>query len=165
MNDFIAVQSLDSPIDGEKVRWLARHGCLNIHRVEWLGAWLASTGQRLLCWYRAADAESVRLVLRHQGLDSGAVRPVNSVFATDLEIAPDTEYTIVESDKSEAFSSDTPEAARAFQMQEGGAIVVATGIFTFHRERKLALEEAANAKRRRGPSCSNLNIHRLSSLS
>ena len=41
--------------------------------MDWPGAWLSSDGTRLFCWFRANDAESVRLVLRHQGFSDAEV--------------------------------------------------------------------------------------------
>lgn len=63
------------PLDRDGVRRLARHGCLDIHQVEWVRGHLAPDGGRLLCWFQARDAESVRLVLRHQGWHEAAVWP------------------------------------------------------------------------------------------
>jgi len=50
-------------------------GCFDLHRVEWLQSFLAADGKRMLCWYRAPDAESARLALRQLGSDMKAVWP------------------------------------------------------------------------------------------
>ena len=39
--------------------------CLALHRVEWVGALRSAESNRLLCHFRAPDAEAVRTVLRH----------------------------------------------------------------------------------------------------
>lgn len=48
-------------------------GCFTLHRVDWVQSFLASNGARMLCWYRAPDAESVRVALRQLGSDMSAV--------------------------------------------------------------------------------------------
>jgi len=58
-----------------KVHEMATHagGCFNIHRVDWLRSFLSSDGGRMLCWYRAPDAESVRNAMRQLGGDLSKV--------------------------------------------------------------------------------------------
>ncbi|MGD2167746.1 MAG: NAD(P)-binding domain-containing protein [Gammaproteobacteria bacterium] len=73
MSDFITILPQATPLDRDGVRRLARHGCLDIHRVEWVRAYLAADGALLLSWFKARDAESVRLVLRHQGWPEAGV--------------------------------------------------------------------------------------------
>jgi len=60
-------------LDQDGLRRLALHSCLDIHRVSWLRSFLAVDSAQMLCWYRALDAESVRLVLRQQGAYETAV--------------------------------------------------------------------------------------------
>lgn len=48
-------------------------GCFDLHRVVWTLSFLASDGGRMLCWYRAPDAESARLALKELGSDLNAV--------------------------------------------------------------------------------------------
>jgi cation diffusion facilitator CzcD-associated flavoprotein CzcO len=64
MSDYFAVIQLTPPLDHDGVRRLSRHSCLDIHQVQWLRSYVASDFARMLCWYQALDAESVRLVLR-----------------------------------------------------------------------------------------------------
>ena len=54
---------------------MAQHagGCFNMHRVEWIQSYLAAGGGRMLCWYRAPDAESVRIAMRQLGSDMSGV--------------------------------------------------------------------------------------------
>lgn len=75
MSEFVAVLPQTPPLDRDGVTRLARHGCLDIHQVDWVRAYLAADGARLLCRFRARDAESVRLVLRHQGWPEAKVWP------------------------------------------------------------------------------------------
>ncbi len=87
MSDFISILPLPAPLDRDGLRRLARHGCLDIHRVHWVRAYLDAQGARMLCWYQAHDAESVRLVLRHQGAAETAVwaAQAGSGLAADRE--------------------------------------------------------------------------------
>ena len=39
-------------------------GCLKLHRVVWKKSYLSADGRRMLCWYTAPDAESIRIALR-----------------------------------------------------------------------------------------------------
>lgn len=48
-------------------------GCFKLHRVNWLKSYLSADGDRMLCWYQAPDAESVRIALRQLGSDMDAV--------------------------------------------------------------------------------------------
>jgi cyclohexanone monooxygenase len=85
MSDYFSVLSLTPPLDRDGVRRLARHACLDLHRVQWLRSYLATNGVQMLCWYRAPDAESVRLVLRQQGSAGAAVWPAEDSGAADTE--------------------------------------------------------------------------------
>jgi hypothetical protein len=50
-------------------------GCLNAHRVEFLRTFFARDRRRMICLYRAPDAESVRIAQRQAGM------PVDRVWA------------------------------------------------------------------------------------
>jgi cyclohexanone monooxygenase len=82
VTDFFTLLPATPPLDHDGVYQLARHGCLDIHQVEWVRTYLASDGARLLCWFQARDAESVRLVLRHQGWHTATVCPVEAPGAS-----------------------------------------------------------------------------------
>ncbi len=82
MSDYVSILPLTIPVDPDAVRKLALHACLELHRVDWLRCYFAADGTRMLCWYRARDAESVRLVLRQQGT-AGAVWPVQALATGD----------------------------------------------------------------------------------
>lgn len=76
MNDYLSVLTLEAPLDRDGLRRLAIHACLDLHQVRWLRCYVARDGKRMLCWYQARDAESVRLVLRQQGSAGANVWPV-----------------------------------------------------------------------------------------
>jgi cation diffusion facilitator CzcD-associated flavoprotein CzcO len=124
MSDYISLLTFDVPVDEAEVKRLARHGCLDIHRVEWMGAWLESGGRRLLCWYQAMDAESVRLVLRHQGLDAGGVYPSTRVSATDTVLESSAQSIILESTEQNPGGSTIPQVAHSFYTGAGRQLFV-----------------------------------------
>ncbi len=74
MSVYFSILSLTQPLNHDGVRRLALLGCLEVHRVQWLRSYLATDGRRMLCMYRAPDAESVRLVLRQQGFTDAVGR-------------------------------------------------------------------------------------------
>lgn len=47
---------------------LEEQGCLQLHRVEWVGSLLSADGHRMVCHFRGPDAESVRIVMRTVGV-------------------------------------------------------------------------------------------------
>jgi cyclohexanone monooxygenase len=78
MADYLTFLAPAPAIDSVEVKRLARHGCLDIHRVDWPFCALAEDGHRMLCLYVAHDAESIRLVLRQQGFSGASVFPVQA---------------------------------------------------------------------------------------
>ena len=68
VSDYAAIVPLDPRLDGDGLRKLVRLACLDLYRVSWRRAFLATDGARVLCWYVAPDAEAVRFVLRQQGV-------------------------------------------------------------------------------------------------
>jgi hypothetical protein len=107
MSDFLALIELTPAAGREDVDRMAGHPCLELHRVEWLRCYLAADGARMLGWYRAVDAESVRLVLRKQG------RPAARVWALDEAGAPATAPTAGDAVIVELELDPDPEPARA----------------------------------------------------
>lgn len=77
MSDVFYLRPMDPPVDEEAVRAMsiAAGGCFNLHRVQWQHSFLAQDGGRMLCWYRAPDAESARTALRQLGSDMTTVWP------------------------------------------------------------------------------------------
>jgi hypothetical protein len=67
----------EPPVTPDLVREMARSagGCFDLYRVDWVASLLADDATRLLCWYRAPDAESARQALSQLGSDLNAVWP------------------------------------------------------------------------------------------
>lgn len=85
MSDVFYVRPTEPPVTPGAVRELARSagGCFNLYRVEWIASLLAVDATRLLCWYRAPDAESARQALSQLGSDLNAVWPGELLDKTD----------------------------------------------------------------------------------
>ena len=43
--------------------------CYTMYGVVWRGSFLATNGGRMVCWFKAPDAESARQALRRAGAD------------------------------------------------------------------------------------------------
>ena len=68
-------RSFDAPEAFERLHALeeAKAWCLAQHRVQWVRSFLSADGRRMLCLYRAPDAESVRLAQHEAGLKFDAI--------------------------------------------------------------------------------------------
>lgn len=77
MSDVFYLRPMDPPVSPADLPGMLDYagGCFNLHRVEWIKSVLADDGTTMLCWYRAPDAESVRVALRTLGSDMNAVWP------------------------------------------------------------------------------------------
>jgi hypothetical protein len=66
MAEIFLERSYDTPVCASDVLAMAKKagGCYDLHRIEWQGSLLAPGGRKLLCRFRAPDAESVRIALR-----------------------------------------------------------------------------------------------------
>jgi hypothetical protein len=71
------VRPTEPPVTADAVREMAQSagGCFNLYRVDWIASLLAVDATRMLCWYRAPDAESARQALSQLGSDLNAVWP------------------------------------------------------------------------------------------
>jgi hypothetical protein len=68
-------RAFDAPVAFERVHALeeSKDWCLAQHRVQWVRSYLSSDGRRMLCLYRAPDAESVRRAQHEAGLEFDAL--------------------------------------------------------------------------------------------
>lgn len=71
MIDLFLERDFDPPVSPADLReaWLAGMDCARLHRVEWHGSLLSPEGRKLVCHFRAPDAESARIALRRGGAD------------------------------------------------------------------------------------------------
>lgn len=84
MSDVFYLRPLDPPATPEAVLAMGAESgsCFDLHRVDWAESFLATDGARMLCRYRAPDAESARLALKQLGSDMNAVW-AGSVFTAE----------------------------------------------------------------------------------
>jgi hypothetical protein len=77
MSDVFYLRPIAPPVTpGTVLDLVAEAGdCYELHRVVWTCSFLATDGGRMLCWYRAPDAESARLALKTLGSDLNGVWP------------------------------------------------------------------------------------------
>ncbi len=133
MGDFISILPLAAPLDHHGLQRLAIHACLELHHVRWLKSWVAADGQRMLCWYQAADAESVRLVLRQQGSAGAAVWAVEVTDAPQREAVGDVDHRLVVELPLDSVASDDVSAftsAAVAALEQAGAVAVRTFLST-----------------------------------
>lgn len=109
MSDVFYLRPISPPATGDQVLAMAASagGCFQLHRVDWLHSFLAQSGDRMLCWYRAPDAESARLALRDLGSDMSAVWSGRALAETG-HIEVDRINLLTEVESEEAID---PEAA------------------------------------------------------
>jgi cation diffusion facilitator CzcD-associated flavoprotein CzcO len=113
MSDYAAVLPLSPGLDRDGLRKLARLACLDLYRVSWRRAYLATDGTRMLCWYQAPDAEAVRFVLRQQGSRGVAVWPSEVRGPADIEPAERSrDFTVVEVRPEPALDTAAMASAR-----------------------------------------------------
>lgn len=59
------LSSADVPVRARDSAW-----CREMYHVEWQASYLAAGGRRMVCWFTAVDAESVRAALRQSHTDT-----------------------------------------------------------------------------------------------
>ncbi len=98
MRDVLYLRPMDPPVTVAEVIASGSHAdsCFDLHQVTWVRSYLAEDGRRMLCWYRAVDAESVRLALRKLGADLAGVLPVTVLRAESVGDAPPASTFIAE---------------------------------------------------------------------
>jgi len=69
MKDMILERSFEPPLSTTEVRSMIQDSrwCMEMYQVAWQGSLLSSDGRSMVCQFRGADAESVRLALRQSG--------------------------------------------------------------------------------------------------
>ena len=130
MSDVIYLRPIAPPASPEDVYEASQHsgGCFDLHRVEWAHSFLAADGGRMMCWYRAPDAESVRLALRQLGSDMDAVDSCSLIGDEDMD-KPDVSgvNAIVEVSFDRPFPADNGGWLQRFKarlLEETGATFV-----------------------------------------
>ena len=87
----IVERSFPAPETFERLKAIvdAKAWCLEQHRVNWARSFLSTDGRRMLCFYAAPDAESVRLAQREAGLPVDTVGDSNGSVRRRCPVRPD----------------------------------------------------------------------------
>jgi len=126
MTDYFAQLNLHEPFDREDVTRLAIHSCLDIHRVDWLRSYLLVDGSRMLCWYQALDAESVRFVVRQQGLEGASVWNAAVDFDGEPEsVESDAAHLVVDIQLAASAAQDAESVKRGVIVALEGRYAIA----------------------------------------
>ncbi|MGF1468420.1 MAG: NAD(P)-binding domain-containing protein [Sandaracinaceae bacterium] len=126
MSDVIAVVPLPSPVDLGELRSLYLKACLELYRAEWLRAFVSADGERMLCWFDAPDAETVRLLLRQMGSTSGVAWPVDVRGGSPEPSSVGRELVAVQL-RPEPTAAEVQAAARAGLESAGLTVAVGFG--------------------------------------
>lgn len=101
-------------------------GCMVRHRVDWECSMLSQDGKKMICWFRARDAESARIALRESGADTVRLWPGTVHDAPDP--VPDPANVIVERSFDEPVMLDEIQA-----IEDAGASCLETHNVRFVR--------------------------------
>ena len=130
MTDVFYLRPMDPPLKPDDLPVMIQHaaGCFDLHHVDWKHSFLSADGRRMLCWYRAPDAESARLALRELGSSLHGVW-AGSVTGEEAG-APSisTANLLAEVSFTDPLSSDDVASRVAALEREG--VTVVRGIFS-----------------------------------
>jgi hypothetical protein len=73
MADVFVEWSGGAPGESCGIATLEKLGCAEMHKVHWQESFIAEEGRRLICHFRAPDAESVRMALRLAHIDADSI--------------------------------------------------------------------------------------------
>ena len=148
MSDVFYLRPIAPPATPESVLGMATEAgnCFHLHRVTWRCSFLATDGGRMLCWYRAPDAESARLALKELGSD------MNSVWAGTVLGDFDAEGSALPEVSTLAeisFAEPLPGSRKDMLQHLGYAslrdVSVAAGFLSNDRRRLVTLLQAPDA--------------------
>jgi hypothetical protein len=151
MSDVFYLRRMDPAVTEDDVQAMAvdAGGCLDMHRVQWEQSFLAHDGERMLCWYRAPDAESARIALQQLGSD------MNTVWAGTVHDAPGPDApTLADANVLVERSWDEPVTMEEIQaIEDAGAWCLETHkvkfvrtFFSTDRTRMVCLYQAPDAE-------------------
>lgn len=142
---------LDPPISRQDFLRIAMDSedCLGVHGVAWHRSLLSTDGRKLVCWFSAADLESVRLALRQAHADirklwSGSVHDAPGLAKDDIRSA----NVLVErsfEDSVELQDIQDIEDAGAWCLESRNVRFIRT-YFATDRKRMICLYEAPDAE-------------------
>jgi hypothetical protein len=150
MGDIFLQRDFEPPLTEEAFWQIANDGvgCLSLHRVEWRESLLSVDGRRLVCWFRAADAQTARDALLQAGV--GEVAPwAGTIHDSPVAGAP----TALEANVAVERHFDEPVTLEAIQaIEDAGAaclsmrnVAFARTCFSRDRRRMVCLYRAPDA--------------------
>lgn len=151
MSDVFYLRPMAPPTTPEAVLEGSKHagGCFHLHRVDWTHSFVADDGGRMLCWYRAPDAESVRIALRELGADMNAVWPGRVIGAVGPRDAAVSRVDVLaEVPLGETFQGGDDELLKRLESAAAGddAVTFRFGLVSNRRDRMVCLLEAEEAE-------------------
>lgn len=150
MVDIVLERRFDPGIGLGEVQQMATGAadCCRLHRVVWRMSHLAVDGRRMVCWFSAPDAESVRLALRSVDADTRVVWPASVHDSAEAEAASLEPNVLVErrfAAPSDIGDIQAIEDAGAWCLDAYGVRFVRT-FFSRDRRRMLCLYHAPDAE-------------------
>jgi hypothetical protein len=146
MTDIFLERTFTPAIAPADVYRIAAEGgwCFSMHKVEWQSSFLAAGGALMVCWFKAADAESARLALRTLGAD------LRRLWIGTVHDAPEPPVPNVLVERS----FDLPVAIETIQAAEDASawcldahrVRFARTFFASDRQRMLCLYAAPDAE-------------------
>jgi hypothetical protein len=118
--------------------------CYEMYRVDWCSSFLSADGRVMICWFAAADLESVRLALRRSGADTQRLW-VGTVHEARESVVPNVlvERTFDEPVILEQIQSVAESAAWCLEAHH---VKFARTVFSADRQRMLCFYEAPDAE-------------------
>lgn len=139
-------RTFEVPLSVADVRARARDSdwCYAMHRVNWHGSLLAINGHTLICWFSAADAESVRIALHKSGADTQFLWTGTVYEAPD----PPVPNVLVERsfEQPVTFTEIQSAAIARASCFEMHGVRIARTLFSLDRKRMMCLYEAPDAE-------------------
>ncbi|MFO7550228.1 MAG: DUF4242 domain-containing protein [Haliea sp.] len=147
--EIVLERSFDPPIGAGDVRAMAQllDDCSRSYKFSWRESYLAADGGRMCCWFSGVDAESVRHVLRQNGVDTSALWPgtVHSAAPPHSELQPNVLVTRSFAKPVELEHIQAIEDAGDWCLQSYQTSFVRT-LFSLDRKRMLCLYCAPDAE-------------------
>lgn len=112
MIDAFLERQFPRPLTDEEVseRVGTASGCFDLYKVAWQMSFLANDRQRMFCWFRSPDLESIRVAVRGTDTDlDSAVGWIGTILPTSWDMGEDG-HVIVERSFSEPISDDEIQA-------------------------------------------------------
>ena len=140
------LRTFDQPLSVADVYARAQSSdwCYDMHKVAWLGSYLAKSGRSLLCCFTAADAESVRLALHESGANT------QYLWAGTVHEAPEAPVPNVLVERSfpapvafEEIAAAAQAASACLQVRD---VKYARTFFSMDRKRMLCFYDAPDAE-------------------